>query len=269
VESGLDIPTVNTLVVERADLLGLSQMYQLRGRVGRAHERAYAYLFFPQDRALSEGAHERLKTIAEHTGLGSGFRIALRDLEIRGAGNLLGAEQHGHIAEVGFELYVKLVAGAVEEAKGLPWREDVEVRLDLPLEAYIPKSYIADENLRLEAYRKIAGAADPEDLAEVRAELVDRYGPSVPLSVEALFNLAALRRRLIELGVTEVATVAKHLRIRPIELEDSKQVRLRRILPGAEWRPTTATLLVPERALPKEGVVEWVTDLLEQLTSAA
>jgi transcription-repair coupling factor (superfamily II helicase) len=158
IESGLDIPTVNTLIVERAELLGLAQMYQLRGRVGRAHERAYAYLFFSRDRSLTEEAYERLKTIAEHTGLGSGFRIAMRDLEIRGAGNLLGEEQHGHIAEVGFELYTKLVSMAVDEAKGAPWQEEPEVRIDLPLEAYIPESYIADENVRLSAYRRIAGA---------------------------------------------------------------------------------------------------------------
>jgi transcription-repair coupling factor (superfamily II helicase) len=268
IESGLDIPTVNTLVVERADLLGLSQMYQLRGRVGRAHERAYSYLFFPPDRSLTEGAHERLKTIAEHTGLGSGFRIAMRDLEIRGAGNLLGAEQHGHIAEVGFDLYVKLMASAVDEAKGLPWREGGEVRIDLPLNAYIPKSYVADENLRLESYRRIASATDANDIEEVRAELIDRYGTPLPAPVEALFEVAALRRLMMSSGIVEVATVARMLRVRPIELEESRQVRLERILPGAEWRPGNQTLLVPEKLLPKHGVVPWVTDLLQQLTSA-
>jgi transcription-repair coupling factor (superfamily II helicase) len=267
IESGLDIPTVNTMVVERADLLGLSQMYQLRGRVGRAHERAYAYLFWPAERALTEQAHERLKTISEHTGLGSGFRIAMRDLEIRGAGNLLGAEQHGHIAEVGFDLYVKLVASAVDEAKGLPWQEDLEVRIDLPLQAYIPKKYIAEENLRLEAYRRVASAKDPEDIAEVRAELEDRYGSPLPQPVEALFEVAALRRLMINHGITEAATVARMLRIRPIELEDSRQVRLQRLLPEAEWRPDGATLLIPERALPETGVVPWVTKLIDQLAS--
>jgi transcription-repair coupling factor (superfamily II helicase) len=269
VESGLDIPTVNTLIVERADLLGLSQMYQLRGRVGRAHERAYAYLFFPPERSITEEAHERLETISEHTGLGSGFRIAMRDLEIRGAGNLLGAEQHGHISEVGFDLYVKLVSSAVDEAKGLPWQEDVEVRIDLPLQAFIPKGYVADENLRLGAYRRIASARAPEDLDEVRAELVDRFGAPVPAPVEALFELAVLRRLMTESGVTEAATVAGNLRIRPLELEDSRQVRLQRILPEAEWRPSTRTLLVPERVLPKTGVVPWVANLLQRLTSAA
>ena len=270
IESGLDIPTVNTLIVERADLLGLSQMYQLRGRVGRAHERAYAYLFFPPHRSLTEQAHERLKTIAEHTGLGSGFRIAMRDLEIRGAGNLLGAEQHGHISEVGFDLYVKLMSQAVEEAKGsLPPGLEGEVRIDLPLNAFIPKTYIADENLRLESYRRIASARTEEELGEVHAELVDRYGGPVPDVVEALFEVAKLRTLMTRLGISEAATVARNLRIRPLELEDSKQVRLQRILPSAQWKPENRTLLVPERVLPKTGVVAWVTDLLQQLTSAA
>ncbi|HEU4480792.1 MAG TPA: transcription-repair coupling factor, partial [Actinomycetota bacterium] len=269
IESGLDIPTVNTLVVERADLLGLSQMYQLRGRVGRAHERAYAYLFFPTDRSMTEEAHERLKTIAEHTGLGSGFRIAMRDLEIRGAGNMLGGEQHGHIAEVGFDLYVKLMSSAVDEARGLGWREDGEVRIDLPLNAFIPKTYVADENLRLEAYRRIASAREPADLEEVRGELVDRYGSPLPPPVEALFEVADLRRLMMSHGITEAATVAKHLRVRPLELEDSRQVRLQRILPEAEWRATTQTLLIPERSLPGSDVIRWVTGILEQLTSSA
>lgn len=269
IESGLDMPTVNTMIVERADLLGLSQLYQLRGRVGRAHERAYAYLFFPGDRSMTEGAHERLKTISEHTGLGSGFRIAMRDLEIRGAGNLLGAEQHGHIAEVGFDLYVKIMAAAVDEARGTPWQEEGEVRIDLPLQAFIPKTYIPDENLRLEAYRRIASARTADDLDEVRSELTDRYGTPVPDPVEGLFSIATLRGKMMGAGIREVATVARKLRIKPIDLPDSKQVRLQRLLPDAEWRPTTATLLVPERRLPSEGVVAWVIDLLEQLTSAS
>jgi transcription-repair coupling factor (superfamily II helicase) len=269
IESGLDIPTCNTLIVSRSDLLGLSQMYQLRGRVGRAHERAYAYLFFPPDRSLTEGAHERLKTIAEHTGLGSGFRIAMRDLEIRGAGNMLGGEQHGHISEVGFDLYVKMMASAVDEAKGLGWTEDGEVRIDLPLQAFIPKRYIVDENLRLEAYRRVASAREKEELEEVRAELLDRYGAPIPPEVEALFEVAELRRVMMANGIIEAATVAKNLRIRPIELEDSKEIRLQRLIPSAEWRPTTATLLIPEKVLPKTGIVAWVIDLLKQLTSEA
>jgi transcription-repair coupling factor (superfamily II helicase) len=269
IEAGLDIPTVNTLVVERSDLLGLSQMYQLRGRVGRAHERAYAYLFFPPDRSLTETAHDRLKTIAEHTGLGSGFRIAMRDLEIRGAGNLLGAEQSGHISEVGFDLYVKLVASAVDEAKGQPWQETSEVRIDLPLQAFIPKRYVQDENLRLEAYRSIASAEDDAALEEVHSEIVDRYGGPVPAPVETLFRVARLRQLMRSRGITEAATVAGKLRIRPVELEDSKEIRLKRLIPTAEWKPATAALLIPERAVPEGDVVGWVTDLLQQLTSPA
>ena len=271
IESGLDMPTVNTLIVERADLLGLAQMYQLRGRVGRAHERAYAYLFFPPERALTEGAHERLKTIAEHTGLGSGFRIAMKDLELRGAGNLLGAEQHGHIEEIGFDLYVKMMSQAVEEAKGeaVTGPASEEVRIDLPLNAFIPQDYVADENLRLEAYRRIASARDEDALNEAHRELLDRYGTPMPAPVEALFEVARLRQLMNSLGVAEAATVARNLRIRPLWLEDSKQVRLQRILPQAEWRAETATLLVPDRYVPKEGAVAWVTDLLQQLTSVA
>ena len=193
----------------------------------------------------------------------------MRDLEIRGAGNMLGAEQHGHIAEVGFDLYVKLMASAVDEAKGLPWREGGEVRIDLPLNAFIPKSYVADENLRLESYRRIASATDARDIEEARAELIDRYGTPVPPSVEALFELAALRRLMMSAGIIEVATVARMLRIRPIELKESRQVRLQRILPGAEWRPSNQTVLVPERLVPKHDVVAWATDLLQQLTSAS
>jgi transcription-repair coupling factor (superfamily II helicase) len=267
IESGLDIPTVNTLIVERADMLGLSQMYQLRGRVGRAHERAYAYLFFPPERKLTEEAHERLKTIAEYTGLGSGFRIAMRDLEIRGAGNLLGAEQHGHISEVGFDLYVKLMGTAFDEAKGLPWRDETEVRIDLPLAAFIPKSFVEDENLRLEAYRKIAAAVDGDELKDVRVELEDRYGSPLPTPVEGLFEVAALRRLMMGAGIAEAATVAGNLRIRPIELEASREIRLQRLLPGAEWRASSRTLLIPERMVPKDNVVSWAIDLLQQLAS--
>ncbi|MGH2757345.1 MAG: TRCF domain-containing protein, partial [Actinomycetota bacterium] len=269
VESGLDIPTVNTMIVERADLLGLAQMYQLRGRVGRAHERAYAYLFYPPERSLTEGAHERLKTIAEHTGLGSGFRIAMRDLEIRGAGNLLGEEQHGHIAEVGFDLYVKLMATAVDELKGLPVREETEVRIDLPTSAFIPKDYIADENLRLEAYRRVAAIPDADEQEDVRSELVDRYGGPLPPPVEGLFEVATLRRVMTDAGITEATTVAGNLRVRPVELEDSRQVRLTRTIPAAQYRPETRTLLIPERSLPKTGVVVWLSELLQQLTSTA
>ncbi|MBO0732376.1 MAG: transcription-repair coupling factor, partial [Acidimicrobiaceae bacterium] len=156
IESGIDMPTVNTLVVDRADRLGLGQLHQLRGRVGRAGQRAYAYLLYPPDRALSEEAYERLRTIGEHTELGSGFKIAMRDLEIRGAGNLLGGDQSGHIAAVGYDLYVQMVSEAVAELKGETPREPAEIKLDLPVTANLPATYVGRDDLRLEAYRRLA-----------------------------------------------------------------------------------------------------------------
>ncbi|HSH58403.1 MAG TPA: transcription-repair coupling factor, partial [Acidimicrobiales bacterium] len=175
IESGIDMPTVNTLVVDRADRLGLGQLHQLRGRVGRAGSRAYAYLFHPRDHALSEEAYERLKTIGEATELGSGFKIAMRDLEIRGAGHLLGESQSGHIAAVGYDLYVQMVSEAVAELKGERPAEPVEIKLDLPVGAHLPEGYVAKEELRLEAYRRLAGVSTAEELADVRSEWEDRY----------------------------------------------------------------------------------------------
>src|SRR5213078_335374 len=156
IESGLDVPNANTLIVDRADMLGLAQLYQLRGRVGRSSERAFAYFFFPAQREMTEEAHERLATIARHQALGSGIHIAMRDLEIRGAGNLLGAEQHGHIAAVGFDTYARLLQEAVAEMRGEPMPEELEVRIDLPVRAFIPMGWVGQEALRLELYRRIA-----------------------------------------------------------------------------------------------------------------
>src|SRR3954464_14276929 len=192
IESGIDMPTVNTLVVDRADLLGLGQLHQLRGRVGRAGQRAYAYLFFPPDRALSEEAYERLRTIGEHTELGSGFKIAMRDLEIRGAGNLLGTGQSGHIAAVGYDLYVQMVSEAVAELKGEEPREPAEIKLDLPLDAHLPKDYVSREDLRLEAYRRLAMVTTHGEVDDIGDEWVDRYGP-VPAPAAALLEVAHLR----------------------------------------------------------------------------
>ncbi len=177
IESGIDMPSVNTLIVDRADLLGLGQLHQIRGRVGRAGQRAYAYLFHPADRVLSEQAYERLRTIGEHTELGSGFKIAMRDLEIRGAGNLLGSDQSGHIAAVGYDLYVQLVAEAVAEARGEPRPTPPSVTIDVPGDANLPKDYVEAEDARLEAYRRLAAATNPADVDDVGAEWADRYGP--------------------------------------------------------------------------------------------
>src|ERR1700722_12948165 len=176
IESGIDMPTVNTLVVDRADLLGLGQLHQLRGRVGRAGSRAYAYLFHPRDRVLSETAYERLRTIGEHTELGSGFKIAMRDLEIRGAGNLLGTDQSGHIAAMGYDLYVKMVAEAVSQLKGESVEEPAEIKLDLAIDAHLPPSYVEREDLRLEAYRRLADVRSQAEVADIGLEWTDRYG---------------------------------------------------------------------------------------------
>src|SRR5450432_2334340 len=169
VESGLDIPNANTLVLERADLLGLSQLHQLRGRVGRGRERAYAYFLYPVERPLTDTAHDRLATIAQNSDLGAGIAIAMKDLEIRGAGNLLGGEQAGHIAGVGFDLYVRLVGEAVADFRGESEAEFAEVRVELPVDANLPVEYLPGERLRLEAYRALANASSHEAVDDVRA----------------------------------------------------------------------------------------------------
>ena len=195
VESGLDMPTVNTLVVDRADMLGLAQLYQLRGRVGRRGQRAYAYLLYPRDHALTEEAYERLKTIGEFTDLGSGFKIAMRDLEIRGAGNLLGGEQSGHIAAVGFDLYVEMVTEAVGELTGEVRDAPAEVQIDVPVTAHLPRDYIARDDVRMEAYRRLAAVTTLGDVDDVRAEWEDRYGPPPPPAARVARRRAFARRR--------------------------------------------------------------------------
>ena len=203
IESGIDMPTVNTLVVERSDLLGLGQMHQLRGRVGRSGQRAYAYLFHPRDRTLTEEAYERLRTIGESTELGSGFRIAMRDLEIRGAGNLLGEAQSGHIAAVGYDLYCQMVTEAVAEMKGEPIAQPSEIKLDVPTDAFLPADYVTKEELRLEAYRRLAAVTSESEVADIRAEWEDRYGP-LPEPAEALLMVGSLRAECNRLGITDM-----------------------------------------------------------------
>ena len=204
IESGIDMPTVNTLVVERADLLGLGQLHQLRGRVGRSGQRAYAYLFFPPDRQLSEEAYERLKTIGETTELGSGFRIAMRDLEIRGAGNLLGTGQTGHVAAVGYDLYVQMVNEAIAQLNGEPVPEPTEITLELPLAAHLPADYVERDDLRLDAYRRLAGVQSQADVDDIQAEWEDRFGP-VPAPAANRLAIARLRAECVRTGVEEIA----------------------------------------------------------------
>jgi transcription-repair coupling factor (superfamily II helicase) len=235
VESGIDLPSVNTLIVDRAERLGLGQMHQLRGRVGRSGQRAYAYLFHPADQVLSETAYERLRTIGDNTALGSGFKIAMRDLEIRGAGNLLGHDQSGPVAAVGYDLYVQLVAEAVADAKGFVVPEVVTVNLDVPGEAHLPKDYVQADDARLEAYRRLAGVVTHDELADLREEWLDRYGP-LPQAAQGLLELSELRLSCLELGITSVSVLVAKVGVRskpvikagPLDLTLSQQLRLRR-----------------------------------------
>jgi len=192
IESGLDIPNVNTIIVDRADTFGLAQLYQLRGRVGRGANRAFAYFLYPKGRQLSEVAEKRLRTIFEASDLGAGLKIAMKDLEIRGAGNLLGAEQHGHVAAVGFHLYTQLLGEAVLKLRGQAPQRRLSTSIDLPVRAYIPDDYIADEGLRLNVYQRLAAATDSGRIGQIALELKDRFGPP-PTPVLNLLYVAQVR----------------------------------------------------------------------------
>ncbi len=250
IESGIDMPTVNTLIADRADLLGLGQLHQLRGRVGRSGQRAYAYLFYPPGVSLSEEAYERLRTIGESTELGSGFRIAMRDLEIRGAGNLLGESQSGHMAAVGYDLYVKMVSEAVAELKGEVPLESPEVNLDIPLAANLPSEYVEREDIRLSIYRRLADALVAKEVEEIREELTDRFGP-LPKEAHTLIELGVIRTRLIEHHVSEMVycnlgiSGTRGFKVQPVTLPVSVQLRLKRLLPQATYKEATRSLSVP------------------------
>jgi len=244
VESGLDIPNANTLLVDRADVYGLPQLHQLRGRVGRARERGYAYFLYPPEKPLTETAHERLATVAQHTEIGAGMHIALKDLEIRGAGNLLGGEQSGHIAGVGFDLYVRMIGEAVRELRGGGPAERPEVRVELPVDAHIPHEYVPGERLRLEAYTRIAAIDSPQDITAVRDELTDRYGAPPP-PVVSLLQVARLRARARRAGLTDITQQGNHIRFSPVELPESRQVRVQRLYPRTLIKPAVRTMLVP------------------------
>ncbi len=257
VETGLDISNANTLIVERADTFGLSQLHQLRGRVGRSRERGYAYFMYPPEVPLTETAYGRLATIAQNNELGAGMAVAMKDLEIRGAGNVLGVEQSGHVAGVGFDLYVRLVGEAVEAYRAAAdgktvaaVEEPKDVRIDLPVDAHLPPDYIASDRLRLEGYRRLATATDQDAIGAVVEELVDRYGP-LPEPAQLLTSVASLRLLAREYGVTEISAPAEStLRVSPRKLLDSGQLRLKRLYPGAHYRATTSTVQVP---IPRSG----------------
>ena len=249
IESGLDLPQVNTLIVERSDLLGLAQLYQLRGRVGRSNQRAYAYLFHPDGLSLSEDAYRRLEAIGEATDLGSGFSLALKDLEIRGAGSVLGEVQSGHVAAVGFDLYTELVAEAVRELEGnsVQRAERTEVRIDLPVDAHLPDDYVADQGARLEAYRRLALADSHDQVADVGHEWLDRYGP-LPEAAAALLDVARLRVEALRVGVTEVVKLRDEVRLATVDLAASQEVRLSRIAPRAILRAGEGVIFLPAPA---------------------
>jgi transcription-repair coupling factor (superfamily II helicase) len=276
IESGIDIPNANTLIVDRSDLFGLSQLHQLRGRVGRSRERAYAYFLYPTEQPITELAHDRLTTIATNTDLGAGMQVALKDLEIRGAGNLLGGEQSGHIAEVGFDLYMRMVADAVDEFKTGYFDEkpkNNECKVELPVNAHLPIEYIESERLRLDLYRRIADAQNDEALAEISGELVDRFGP-IPEAALELMAVASLRLFAKSLGLTDVAISGKNLRLTPVVLPESAQIKLSRIYPGSIYKNATQILLVARPSTPNwiesasvgdTSTLTWVNSVLREL----
>ncbi|RCK70774.1 transcription-repair coupling factor [Desertihabitans brevis] len=271
VESGLDISSANTLLIERADLLGLSQLHQLRGRVGRGRERGYAYFLYPPEKPLTETAHDRLATMAAHTDLGSGMQIAMKDLEIRGAGNLLGGEQSGHIADVGFDLYIRLVGEAVAEFRGDGAEPEPEVRIELPVEAHLPVDYIESERLRLEMYKRIAEVRSEADIAAIVAELTDRYGaPDGP--VITLLHVAKFRLAARAAGLTEVVSQGSYVRFGPFDLPESRVLRLKRLHPKAVIKEAAGFVLIPRprgglgQAAPTgDELLAWCTTVVEDV----
>lgn len=276
IESGIDIPNANTLIVDRADAFGLSQLHQLRGRVGRGRERAYSYFLYSPDKPLTEVAHDRLTTIATNTDLGSGMQVALKDLEIRGAGNMLGGEQSGHIAEVGFDLYMRMVGEAVEDFK--TGYVDVnprikECKVELPITAHLPVEYVPSERLRLDLYRRMADCADDAGLNSIVDELKDRFG-ELPEPALSLIEVARVRTLAKAKNLTEVVWQGKHLKIAPITLPESAELRIARLYPGSLVKQATKSLLVARSAAPNwlengsvsdTSVLFWTMEVLHNL----
>ena len=263
IESGLDLPQVNTLIVERADRIGLAQLYQLRGRVGRSHQRAYAYLFHPLDEVLSESAHRRLQAIGRATDFGAGFDVAFRDLEIRGAGSILSRVQSGHLQAVGLDLYTELVAEAVGELEGKPVDADSEtpsVRIDLAVDAHLPDHYVSDQGLRLEAYRRLASSTTQSEVDEVVAGWKDRYGP-LPAGARALAGVAALRVECLRVGIAEVMGIRNEVRLSGVSLRESQRVRAKRLAPGSFYQPEAQVLFIPAPRPLLRGVLGFIREM--------
>jgi transcription-repair coupling factor (superfamily II helicase) len=244
-------------------------MYQLRGRVGRSTQRAFAYFFFPPQREMTDEARERLATISANQELGSGFKIAMKDLEIRGAGNMLGAEQSGHIAAVGFDAYARILQESMAEMKGEPVPAEQELRIDLPVKAFVPPGWVGQEALRLELYRRISLAPDHATLDQIRTETLDRYG-ALPDEVETLFAIASLRVSARALGVEEISTFRDQVRLKPVAIEEALLTDLEDRVYGSTYAPESQTLnLVPERVFGKDLVAFVERWLLEAATGDA
>ena len=247
IENGIDVANANTLIVERSDTFGLSQLHQLRGRVGRGRERGYAYFLYDADKPLSEVAHDRLTTIATNTDLGAGMQVALKDLEIRGAGNLLGGEQSGHIADVGFDLYMRMVSETVAELKvglvdeGIPQKR--ECKVEIPITAHLPIDYIEADRLRLDIYRRLAQSENDGEIDEIIAELQDRFG-ELPQPAKLLMDVARVRNMARSLGIQELIWQGSSMKVAPITLAESKELRIKRLFPGSVYKRTVETLLV-------------------------
>ncbi|EMY35850.1 transcription-repair coupling factor [Arthrobacter crystallopoietes BAB-32] len=272
IETGLDISNANTLIVDRADSYGLSQLHQLRGRVGRGRERAYAYFLYPSEKPLGEVALERLKAVASHNELGAGMQLAMKDLEIRGAGNLLGGEQSGHIQGVGFDLYIRLVGEAVADFRGEAEEKAAEMKIELPVNAHLPHDYVPGERLRLEAYRKLASALTNEAIDEVVEELNDRYGEP-PQPVKNLISVARFRVGARAAGLTDVATQGNFIKFAPAALPESKVMRLNRMYPGSQVKPALDFILIPKpktsrvggKDLADQAILDWAQQVIDAI----
>jgi transcription-repair coupling factor (superfamily II helicase) len=273
IESGIDIPQANTLIIERADHFGLAQLYQIRGRVGRSRERAYAYLLYPSAAALTPDAAQRLSALSDYTELGAGFKVAMRDLELRGAGNLLGDEQSGHVAALGFELYMQMLDEAVAElgGDGAEVDDDREpVRLDVNVDAYVPADYVPYEQAKIDVHRRIAGAREVAELRELRAELEDRFGP-LPQPLENLLLLQQARIKLGEAGARAVSFRGGRLAVTPIELDSRRAKRIREEIPEAlyESGKSQLSMRVPEDPSKRFPAVVRAADVLLAVTREA
>ena len=270
IESGIDIPQANTLIVERADMFGLAQLYQIRGRVGRSSQRAYSYLLYPAQAALTEEAMKRLTALSDHTELGAGFKVAMRDLEIRGAGNLLGDEQSGHVAALGFELYLQMLDEAVAIAEGEGDEQPEPVRLDVAVDAYIPADYIEYEQAKIEVHRRIAGAYEVSDLAALRTELADRFG-ELPEPLENLLDLQQARIKLGRAGARAVSFRGELLSVTPIDLTEDQAAELRERAAGVTIEPgrSQVSFRVPKDAPARFKAVIDAADALLAVTAGA